>query len=156
MNIADLALWALVVALGIQTGSAIYEARVIVPLWSSAPPESVIAFFAQPLRPDAGHRLWIILTPTTSVIVLVNLFFATVDTGLNRAWWLGSSIVAVGILIATFAYFVPVLLSLPRISELPRESAIRKVRLWRTLNYFRAVLLVCSWLAALKAFSYGG
>lgn len=155
MNIADLALWALVVALGIQSGAGIYESRVIVPLWSGSPPESVIAFFGQPLRPDAGRRLWIILTPLTSVIVLINLFFATVATGLNRAWWLGSSIVALAILIVTFAYFVPALLSLPRISELPRESAIRKVRLWRTLNYFRAVLLISSWLAALKAFSYG-
>ena len=155
MNIADLALWALVVALGIQSGAAIYEARVIVPLWSGAPPESVIAFFAQPLRPDAGRRLWIILTPLTSAITLVNLFFAATTAGLNRAWWLGGSIGAVGVLIPTFAYFVPVLLSLPRISQLPREDAIRKVRVWRTLNYFRAVILGCSWLAVLKAFSYG-
>ena len=155
MNIADLALWALVVALGIQSGAAIYEARVIVPLWSGAPPESVTAFFAQPLRPDSGRSLWIFLTPLTSAITVINLFFAAMTTGLNRAWWLGGSIGAVGVLIPTFAYFVPVLRSLPRISELPRDSAIRKVRVWRTLNYFRAAILIGSWLAVLKAFSYG-
>jgi len=155
MNIADLALWALAVALGIQTGAAIYEVRVIVPLWSGAPPESVTTFLTQPLSPDPGRRLWMILTPLTSVITVINLFYATTTTGLNRAWWLGGSIGALGVLIVTFAYFVPVLLSLPRIAALPREDAIRKVRVWRTLNYFRAVILGCSWLAVLKAFSFG-
>jgi hypothetical protein len=76
MHLADLALWALVLALGLQTGAGIYETRVLVPLWSASPPESVAAFFAQPMRPDSGRRLWIFLTPLTGIVCIVNLILA--------------------------------------------------------------------------------
>jgi hypothetical protein len=41
MSIAAIALWALVIFLGVQTGAGLFETRVPVPLWSSGPPASV-------------------------------------------------------------------------------------------------------------------
>lgn len=79
MTMTALALWTLVIALGLQTGSGIFETRVLVPLWSSDPPASLTSFFAQPIRPDSGRRLWIWLTPVTTVIVLVNLALAVLS-----------------------------------------------------------------------------
>jgi hypothetical protein len=150
-----IALWALVIFLGVQTGAGIYETRVVVPLWSSAPPASVAAFLAQPLRPDSGRRLWIFLTPTTAVIAVVNLIVALMSTGPRRPWWIAGAASGVAVLVATFAYFVPVLLSLPRMRELPEGDATAKVKMWVALNYVRAAVLVFAWIASLKAFSYG-
>jgi hypothetical protein len=155
MTMTAIALWALVMFLGVQTGAGIYETRVLVPLWSSDPPRSVAAFLAQPLRPDSGPRLWMFLSPTTALIAVVNLILALLSTGPRRPWWVAGSAGGVAVLLATFVYFVPVLFSLPRLNELPQADAAAKVRMWVTLNYVRAVVLVAAWIASLKAFSYG-
>ena len=150
-----LALWVLVVALGIQTGAGLIETLVLVPLWSSAPPESVIAFNAQPMRPDSGRRFWIFSTPVVGLVSLANVFFAWRSAGPQRVWWLASAGSSVVIVIVAFAYFAPILLTLLRASELPANDVARMVRWWVRLNRVRAVVLVAAWLAALKAFSYG-
>ena len=77
------------------------------------------------------------------------------STGPRRPWWIAGSAGGVAVLAATFAYFVPVLLSLPRMRELPEGDAAAKVRMWVGLNYVRAAVLAAAWLASLKAFSYG-
>ena len=156
MDGGTLALWVLVVALGIQTGAGLLEWLVLVPLWSSAPPESVIAFNAQPIRPDSGRRFWIILTPVVGLVSLANVFFAWSSAGPQRVWWLASAGTSVVIVIVTFAYFAPILWTLLRSSELPASEVTNKVRWWVRLNWVRAVVLVAAWLAALKGFSYGG
>ena len=150
-----MALWALVIFLGVQTGAGIFETRVLVPLWSSDPPASVAAFLAQPLRPDSGPRFWIFLSPTTALIAILNLILALMSTGPRRPWWIAGSAGGVAVLVATFAYFVPVLLSLPRMRELPEGDAAAKVKAWVGLNYVRAAVLAAAWIASLKAFSYG-
>lgn len=153
MNLVALALWALVIALGLQTGAGIFETRVLVPLWSSSPPESVAAFFAQPIRPDSGRRLWIFLTPLTGIICLLNVILALLARTDNRSWWLTASILGIAVIVVTFAYFVPVLLTLPESSGQPPEEVKRRVQLWVRLNYVRAAVLIVAWLAALKAFA---
>jgi hypothetical protein len=125
-------------------------------LWSSDPPGSLIAFFNHPFRPDAGRRLWIFLTPTTTLITIINLLFAFFSHAPRRTWWLGSALCSLFIMAVTFAYFVPVLLSFPRAAEKPASEVVATARRWVALNYIRALLLVAAWLAALKAFSYRG
>lgn len=152
--IETLALWALVIALGLQTGAGIFETRVLVPLWAADPPSSVIAFFGQPMRPDSGRRLWILLSPVTTVITIVNLVLAIRSDDPNRTWWIAAAALALAVLIATFAYFVPVLVALPRAAaELPPAKVAAMVRRWVALNYVRAVAISAAWLAALRAFA---
>ncbi len=152
MHLPAIALWALVIALGLQTGAGIYETRVIVPLWSASPPESVIAFVSQSMRPDSGRRFWIFLTPLTGVICLLNLILALLTKTGHGAYWLTASALGIAVIIVTFAYFVPVLLKLPEASKRPPDEVQSTVRLWVRLNYVRAVVLIAAWLAALKAF----
>ncbi len=153
MAFSDVALWLLVIALGIQTGAGLFETRVLVPLWASSPPQSVLAYLAVTIRPDSGHRLWIFLTPPTGVISLLNLVAAWLYAGPGRTWWLIASALALFVIVVTFAYFVPVLLRLPDAAKMPEAQLTRMVRLWVRLNWCRFVILVAAWLAALKAFS---
>jgi uncharacterized membrane protein len=153
MTLAALALWALVIALGVQTGAGLYETRVVVPLWSASPPESIAAFLAQTVRPDSGRRLWIFLTPLTGIICLLNLALALLTKAEHFSWWLTASSIGIVVIVVTFAYFVPVLLKLPKASERPADEVRRQIKLWVGLNYVRLAALIVAWLAALKAFS---
>lgn len=155
MDLASLMLWALVIALGIQTGAGLFETRVLIPLWSSSPPESVVTYHAQALRPDSGRRFWIFLTPLVGLISALNLIVAWQSEGPRRAWWLLGAGASTAVIIVTFTYFVPVLLRLLRAGEMPATEVAGMVRWWVRLNWLRAVVLMAAWLAALKAFSYG-
>jgi hypothetical protein len=42
MAFGSVVLWLLIVLMGLQIGTGLYETRVQVPLWSSAPPQSVL------------------------------------------------------------------------------------------------------------------
>lgn len=142
----SIALWALVIALGLQTGAGIYETRVIVPLWAAAPSR----FFSQPLRPDSGKRLWIFLSPITSIVSIINLIYAFGAMEPRRTWWIAASVISIAVMIVTFAYFVPTLLAIARANE--GDDIAAKVKTWVTLNYVRAIAIIAAWLAALKVF----
>lgn len=145
------ALWALSIVLGIQVGAGIFETRVLVPLWSDHPPSSLTAFHAQPLRPDSGKRFWIFLSPVTTLICLANLILAVMSTAEWRVWWLVAAGCGTAVMIATFGYFVPVLLYLARVARQPGHDDAGKIRMWVALNYVRAAVLLFAWIAALKA-----
>jgi hypothetical protein len=153
MTLTLIALWALVLALGVQTGAGIYETRVVVPLWGDDPPASLTAFHAQPRKPDSGRRLWMILTPITTLISLFNLVLALLSRDAMRGWWIAASAASVFVMAVTFAYFVPELISFARTSAQPPANVAPRVRRWVALNYVRAVTLIAAWLAALQAFS---
>jgi len=153
MAFNDLALWLLVISLGIQTGAGLFETRVLVPLWACSPPQSVLAYLAVPIRADSGRRLWIFLTPLTGIISLLNLVAALLYAGPARTWWLFAAASALFVIIVTFAYFMPVLLRLPDAAKMPEAQLTRMVRLWVLLNWFRFAILVAAWFAGLKAFA---
>jgi hypothetical protein len=153
MDASSVALWLLVIGLGVQVGGGLYEIRVMVPLWSSSPPQSVLAFYAQPMRPDSGGRFWIFLTPLVGVISLVNFIVAWRSAVAFRAVWLFASGASLLVIAVTFAYFVPVLLRLPKAGERPGDIVEREVRTWVALNWIRVVVVVAAWVSALRAFS---
>jgi len=144
----SVALWALVIALGLQTGAGIFETRVLVPLWAAAPQR----FFSQPLRPDSGKRFWVILSPLTSLISIINLIVALGAGEPKRTWWIAASAIAIAVMIVTFAYFVPALLRFARAAE--GDDVTASAKTWVMLNYVRAIAIIAAWLSALKAFSY--
>lgn len=155
MTIASIALWLLVIALGIQTGAGLFETRVLVPLWAHSPPDSVLAYHATTIKADSGRRLWIFLTPVTGVICLLNIFTAWNAAEPQRTWWLFAAAAGMAVIAVTFAYFVPVLLKLANAPGIAPAQLTGMVRTWVLLNWFRFALLLAAWLAALEAFSYG-
>src|SRR5216117_1293180 len=55
MDLARIVLWLFVINLGIVFGAGLYEARIVVPLWASSPPESLRS-------PDSGRQFWAFVT----------------------------------------------------------------------------------------------
>jgi hypothetical protein len=155
ISVSRVLLWLFVVALGIQIGAGIYETRVIVPLWSSAPPESVVAYNLQALRPESGTRFWIFATPLLGLLGLANLFVAWRSNAGVRAWWLFAAAAVVVVVAVTFIYFVPELMRFAAWREGAGAPIESRVRLWVALNWVRVVVLVAAWLSLLRAFSGG-
>jgi len=146
-DIAVVILWLFVLDLGLAAGAGIYEARIVVPLWGSAPPQSLHS-------PDSGRRFWAFLTtvPLTLLVVAGAAAVAIVPMDeLRRLWWMiGLGLVAVerG---ATFLYFIPTMNHLRRAEDFAWQDVRRKFAVWTALNYGRIGLTLLAWFAALKA-----
>lgn len=148
MSFSEVLLWLFVLNLGIVAGAGLYEARVVVPLWASAPPESLRS-------PDSGRRFWAIATTgALTLLCLANLVAAWLDEGPHRRWWLSAAIVIAVERLWTFSYFIPTLLRLQR-SSLPQETVRRAFERWSGYNWLRNALTLVGWVLALQALMQG-
>lgn len=152
--LAEVSLWLFVVALGLQTGAGLYEMRVVTPLWSRAPPESVRGWNAEAryaVEPRA--RFWRYCTPAVGLAALLALVFGLTTSGTRRTLVVASSITVLALVVVTYAYFAPTLASLleRRGAGLGDGQITERVSDWLWLGRVRALLYVAAWLAALKA-----
>lgn len=158
MNVAQVFLWLFVIMLGIEIGAGLYEARVIVPLWSHAPPESVWAWNAlrqanPQFAANAGNRFWIFTTPAVGLLALIALISGLRTRREHRRWLMAATIPAFFIVAATFIYFVPTLIELmtARADGSNAAQIASKANMWVMLNWVRAVIYLAAWLCGLRA-----
>jgi hypothetical protein len=143
---SEILLWLFVINLGIVFGAGLYEARVVVPLWASAPPESLRS-------PDSGRRFWgFAATVPLTLLCIANLITGWQAAEPRRIWWLAAAGIIFAERIFTFAYFIPTMLRLQRAS-MPQTKIEAAGLRWARLNYLRNSLTLAGWLAALKALS---
>ena len=159
--VANVVLWACVIVVGLEIGAGIFEARTWVPLWASAPPESIIAFVqTKAVNPtlftDAGGRFWIYSTPLVGIIALLTLATSFWTSGEHKRWRLFGSSLIVGIVILTFVWFAPTIIKLTTEAGLhqfkSREEIESTTSWWITLNWLRVVWYIGGLMALLKAF----
>jgi hypothetical protein len=145
--VTEVLLWLFIIVLGTAFGAGLYEARVVVPLWASAPPASLRS-------PESGHRFWVVVTtiPLT-LLTLANLAAAWQAQGPSRAWWLTATLVVLVERGATFGYFIPTMLRLQRDPTLDETRVRAGFARWVRLNYLRNTLTLIAWIAALKVLS---
>jgi hypothetical protein len=144
--------------LGIEIGAGLYEARVIVPLWSAAPPQSVWEWNAlQAATPqfsiDAGRRFWIYTTPTIGLLSIAALISGWRTRPEHHKWLVAATATAFVVVVATFVYFVPTLMELMRARPDGANAEVigAKAHLWVMLNWVRAAVYVAAWLCGLRA-----
>ena len=141
-------LWLWIILLGTAFGAGLYESRVVVPLWTSAPPASLAV-------PDAGRRFWaLITTGPLTLVTIANLVLALRSDGppSSRAWWLTAAAVTVVERVMTFGYFIPTIIRLARQTQNTPAMQAALTR-WVRLNYVRNALTLVAWVAALKVLS---
>lgn len=139
--------------MGFEIGAGLYEARVIVPGWAGAPPESVAQWrqlhhdYPQ-IVADPGTRFWIVSTPLVGLLAIANFIAAIFARGKQRSWWITSSVLTILTVALTFIYFVPVLMSILQGNADVRPAT---VQMWVNLNWARAVVYIIAWICALRA-----
>jgi hypothetical protein len=159
-SIAQLLLWIFVVALGVEIGAGLYETLVVLPLWSAAPPESVIAyhrhFAANPqFVPNSGGRFWMFATPFVGLAALAVLLSGWRTCPEHRTWRMAGAILTLIVVVFTFAWFVPNIMRLhsPDVLAMSTGEVAHVATWWVRLNWVRVVVFSAGWLAALRALS---
>ena len=154
MRVGPLLLSSFVIMVGIQLGSGLYEKQIVVPQWSSVPPEEVGAALKRSGQEDSALRFWAFVSPPVALLAVANTVAAWRTRGSpRRPWWLAASTIMVSYAIFSYGYFVPTMLRLWQADAMPAAEVASTVHWWVRLNDLRALLGVSALLAALKALS---
>jgi hypothetical protein len=159
-SIPQIILWLFVIALGIELGAGLYETLVVMPAWTSAIPDSVIGYYqhnaANPkFALNAGGRFWMIATPSVGLFALLTLLTSFKTRAEHRKWRLLGGGLALIVVIATFAWFVPNIIKLfsEGVLTIGRDEVASLANWWVRLNWVRVVVYSAGWLSALRALS---
>ena len=144
-------LWLLVIWVGIQLGGGLYEKRVVVPQWSSAPPSEIGAAITRSGQEASALRFWAFVSPPVVLLALANGVAAWQSHAGHRPWWLAASALVALYTAFTYAYFVPTMLRLWKAEQLAPAKVQTMVFWWTHLNYLRLAMGIGAWLTALKA-----
>jgi hypothetical protein len=145
-------------AFAVHLGACVYEAAVIAPLWSLAPPVSVAAWAQLEIRPDSSQ-----LFQTLVAIIAISTGIAWIS-GVSergwRRWWLTLALACAGSLVVVVVMFVtPVERALFGAAAIGGRDGAGVVALtgeWVRAAAFRmGVLLIGTW-AAYRAQAAGG
>lgn len=151
MSLTNIVLWLFVLTLGTSFGAALYEARVVLPLWTRTVTGAFQWAADLSRRTDSGRRFWaFVTTGPLTLLAVASVFLAGQAESGRREWWLTAACVILVERIATFAYFIPAILRLQRAP--PGDTKVNpSIARWMSLNYFRITFLFIGWVAALRA-----
>ena len=141
-------LFLLVVMLGIEIGASIYEARVLVPDWTGLLPKSFWEYIAERIRLGPDRRFWAYSTPLVSLLGIANLIAAWCNKTISskqRKWWLLGAGVTVMMIIAPFAYFMPMLNRMEDAGQFAPSAD--EIHWWVRLSWLRAGAYIVAWFA---------
>ncbi|MEO5718569.1 MAG: hypothetical protein ABIR29_08365 [Chthoniobacterales bacterium] len=153
--LARTVLFLFIITSGLQVGAAIYEVTVITPLWSGAPPESVMHWNPVPEYAINPGSFWRFSTPLYSLCGLLMLIGAWAMPPRSRVLTLVAGSVALLAFLATIFYFVPGLIKLivNRGADLGGEEITQMVHSWVKWNWVRLGAISLAWVMAIQALS---
>lgn len=153
-NIAQILLWVSVIAWSLWFGGLMYEVVVILPLWSSALPESVIEWNSRP-RFVVNPTRYFGPVALTCVLSSLGAFIAAWKIGKNWLWHLISAASAIATLGFTLVYFFPKneVLFRNQHGGLSGEEITAIANAWITGNWIRIIIMAIGFFAALSALS---
>ncbi len=152
--IVKVLLWVSVVAWSLWFGGLIYEVVVVMPLWSSALPDSAIEWNSRP-------NFVLIPTPFYAPVAIVTVLSSLLGTILawkssNRRFWLIlSSFCAISTLAFTFIYFFPKneILFYKQNAGLSGEEITAIGNAWVRGNWIRLGIMAVGFFAALRVYN---
>ncbi|MEO6392127.1 MAG: DUF1772 domain-containing protein [Pyrinomonadaceae bacterium] len=158
LSVPHLILFVFVIMLGLEIGAGLYEALVVLPLWNTALPESVIAYYHHnALDPqfalNAGGRFWMFFTPLTGLLSLATLLSGLKTDPPHRKWRLIGAAIVLTVVICTFVWFVPNIIRLmgPDVVTMGSDQVASLATWWVRLNWVRAVLYLIGLVASVRA-----
>jgi len=143
-TLARALVWLLAIILGITVGAGLYEARVVVPVWATTPPNTWI---------NTGTAFWaFVSTGPLTLTIVISLVAIWGYDGPARSWWLAALVIVILERVATFTYFIPTMVWLQQQGRMSAEVS-STLATWSFINHGRHVLAFAAWLLALKALS---
>ena len=159
-SIAQIFLWLFVILLGIMIGGGLYEQLVVMPLWQTAPPDSVIAYYqhnvANPQHTlNQGGRFWVFVMPLVGLLAIATLLSGLRTRPEHRKWRVAGTVLTLIIMVFTTVWFVPNIIRLTGegVMAMSADEVTNLANSWVRLNWIRAFLHIAGWLAVLRALS---
>ena len=154
-RIAQILLWLAVLGLSVWVGGTLYQMLVIVPMWSSSPPESVRAFF---LGTRYNETIWNFFGPPFMAARLAPLLGALLvgwHLRQHRKWLLVAASSMIFGVVFTLAYVYPIndVLFLQAGGNHSPEEVQGMARQWIAADRVRFGVGVIGFLALLRALS---
>jgi succinate dehydrogenase hydrophobic anchor subunit len=150
------ALFAFTLVLGIYLGGGLFEAVVIVPVWSASA-DAARYWGSNPLSAVEGARFFLVAAPLSALLGLVTLILGWKAPQPMRFWLRLGLGLFFAMFIATLVFYVPEQLAIkgPKmVRGLTDAEIMSRAGRWVTLNYVRAVYGFVELFVVLKAFSY--
>jgi len=147
--------WALVLLFALVLGGQVFDAFVLVHIWSERPPESVERWLGTPPADRVPRYFMRLLGPLLAISIAALGWSLLAQRG-GRGWLLVAAACGVAHLALVRLFFVPTNQAL---GFLPSQSAgapvdkVRLVRAWMRWNAVRLVLDVVGLLASVNAVS---
>jgi uncharacterized membrane protein len=153
-RILNVLLWYSIFAWGTWFGGTLYQMSVVVPMWSSSPPESVRAFF---LGTQYNQTIFHFFGPPFMAARVIPIIVA-----LALAWHLPRHRAAIGVAVVcllaavvftiAFVYPINAVLFAQAGGDLPAADIAALVRTWIWADRIRLVVGVVAFVALLRAF----
>ncbi len=155
MHIAQALLWVSVLAWSLWFGGLIYEMVVILPLWNTSLPESVIEWNARPQYVINPTRFYLPVALTTILSSVAALIAGWGMPRSRRIWLVISAVCAITTLVFTIIYFFPKneVLFRNQSSGLSGEEITVIAHGWVMANWLRVCIMAAGFFSALRALS---
>ncbi|HEX6178943.1 MAG TPA: DUF1772 domain-containing protein [Thermoanaerobaculia bacterium] len=145
-------LWLFIIFLGITFGAGLYESRIVVSDWTTAPDGTAAWDSQAAIADDTGRRFWgFVTTGPLTLLAITSLVLAWRTPPPVRSWWLSAAGVSIADRLLTFSYFIPTMVGLMKTAD--SAAARATAAQWASLNHLRHVIVLVAWLLALKALS---
>lgn len=156
-TIAAVILWLFVIALGVDLGAGLYEARIVVPLWAGGVPGTLAAGnpYAR-VAIDAGMRFWAYATSTAAILAVLALIGGVFAPAPQRVWQIAAAALELVAVAMTLVYFRPTLVRLfmGHGAGMPADVIVSTVHRWVALSRVRIVISAVAWCIALNALRF--
>ena len=151
---ARIVLLLFVIALGLDLGAGVYEAKVVVPLWAGGVPETLAAGnpYAR-VAINAGLHFWAYVTSTVAVVGVMTLAFGFRAPVTQRVWQTFAAATELAAVAMTRLYFRPTLemLFMGHGAGLSSAAVASTVHRWVLWSRVRIIVSLVAWCAALRA-----
>jgi hypothetical protein len=146
-------LCAFIFSVGMGIGGGVYETRVVYPNWITEPtPNGLGEKLISSGQAGAAQRYWPLISPTSALLAVLNVFFAWHQIGFVRTLWLTSSALIIFKSAGTYGYFVPTYIRRIAKPETMDIMALRRVvRTWTNLSPLRVLVEMFAWITGVWA-----
>lgn len=125
----------------LMNGAQVFETAVIVPKWTSSPPDS-FQLFKNPYGLDL-KTFWIAIHSLHEVTFIIAIAFCW-KIDFARNWLLILFAIHFAVRVWTLAYFAPNIIEFQKIANSASSGVelMKRVSLWKTLNYIRVGVFI--------------
>jgi hypothetical protein len=149
-------LFAFTFVYAVYMGGGLFEAVVIVPVWSASA-EAARAWNSNPLQVIEGARFFLIANPLSTLLALPLAILGWNAPGPMRLWLRLVMVIYFAVFIATAGYFVPEQLAIKGVEatrSLTDAELVTRLSRWAALNLVRSACAFVMLFGSLKALVY--